>query len=216
MARMLPFAVFALCLAACGNGSKEDPASKFLKASCKSDDACAEGFVCQITDGNGTCVKGERSKADQAAKAKAEAEERARKEAAKRETKPGEGRLEARICPLFKNTPEAIGTLIAKHVETGKETYIHLAREVPDGSWQDVFTFWSLPVGQYEVTATYGIQVRGRAEVVKLKCHDKVKKAECKDEVTRLMEVVPLDKMPPPEMDKEGKPVKKACDWIVE
>ena len=76
--------------------------------------------------------------------------------------------------------------------------------------------FWSLPVGQYEVTATYGIQVRGRAEVVKLKCHDKVKKAECKDEVTRLMEVVPLDKMPPPEMDKEGKPVKKACDWIVE
>ncbi|MEZ4465722.1 MAG: hypothetical protein R3F60_00005 [bacterium] len=216
MARTLPLAVFALCLAACGSGSKEDPADKFMKASCKSDDACAEGFICEMKDGNGTCVKGERDKAALAAKAKAEEEERKAKEAAKRETKPGEGRLEVRICPLFKNTPEAIGTIIAKNVETGKETYIHMAREVPDLSWQDIFTFWSLPLGAYEVTATYGIQVKGRAEVVKLKCYDKVKKSECKDEVIRLMEVVPPDQLPAPEKDKDGNVIKKPCDWIVE
>jgi len=210
-------ALVLLLLGACGDGAKREPDERYLKASCTVDEECAKDRVCQKgADGKGTCEKGERSATAKADKEKAAMEARKAKEAEKKQTKPGEGRLTMRVCPVFKNTPEAIGTLVAKNLETNKESYIHMAQVVPDGQWEDEFTFWSLPPGKYEVVASYGIQIHGRAEVVKIKCHEKVKKDECKDEVVRLVEVLPLDKQPPPEVDKEGKPVKKPCDWLAE
>ncbi len=211
-------APFFTTLVACGEGGGgEDRSAKYFKAACKVDDDCAKDNVCKKNEkGEGTCEKGERSAADEAARKKAEIEARKAKEEAKKQTKPGEGRLEMRVCPVFKNTPEAIGTITAKHIESGKEHFIHMAQVVVDGGWEDQFTFWSLPLGKYEVKASYGIQVRGRAEVVDIKCHEKIKKDECKDEVIRLVEVVLPEQMPPPEKDKDGKVLKKPCDWLAE
>lgn len=198
----------------CGDAQKSDPRNKFMTASCESDKTCAKGFICKA----GTCQKGQRSKEELARREAEEKAAEAKKLAAKRATKPGETRLEVRVCPVFKNTPEAIGTLTAKNVKTGKEHLIHMALEVKDGGWQDVFTYWSVPPGEYEVTATYGINVRGRAETVMLKCHDKVikDKKQCKNNVVRLMNAVPLDQIPPKKKDDKGNEIKKPCDWIVE
>ena len=209
----------AVALGACGDAQKSDPRDKFMTASCKTDDTCAKGFIC--TDG--TCAKGERSKDELAKKAAAEKAEEAKKAAAKRATKPGDTQLEVRICPMFKNTPEATGTIKAKHVESGEEHLIHMALAVKEGGWQDVFTYYSLKPGKYEVTASYGINTRGHIETVLLKCHDKIIKNKklCKDDVVRLIEAVPLDKIPAKTTKKNEKTgemeeVKIACDWIVE
>lgn len=209
----------ALALGACGDSQKADPRDKFMTASCKTDDTCAEGFICK----DGTCAKGERSKADLAKKAAEEAAEVAKKAAEKTATKPGDTRLEVRICPVFKNTPEATGTIKAKHVESGEEHLIHMALAVKEGGWQDVFTYYSVKPGKYEVTASYGINTRGHIETVLLKCHDKIIKNKklCKDGVIRLVDAVPLDQIPPRETKKDEKTgemeeVKIECDWIVE
>lgn len=223
MRTALPALVFAglsaLALGGCGDAKKTDPRDKFMTASCKTDDTCAKGFICK----DGTCAKGERSKAELAKKAAAEEAAEAKKEAAKRATKPGDTRLEVRVCPVFKNTPEATGTIKAKHVESGEEHLIHMALAVKEGGWQDVFTYWSLKPGNYEVTASYGINTRGHIETVLLKCHDKIikDKKQCKDGVVRLIEAVPLDKIPPKKTEKDKKTgkmeeVKIECDWIVE
>ncbi|MCB9534950.1 MAG: hypothetical protein H6704_01710 [Myxococcales bacterium] len=215
--RLLLPMILGLAASACGPA--EPDKSKFhTAASCESDDDCAKGFICKEK----TCQKGERTAAELAAmkKAKDEAKQKARAEAVKKKqtTKPGEGRLTVRICPVYKNTIESIGTVVAKNTETKKEHLMHLAREIPEGDWADEFTFWSLPPGTYEVTASYGISKNGIADTVQLKCDDKhIKdKKACKDDVVRIMEVVPLDKMAPPEKDKDGNPIKKPCDWQAE
>ena len=223
MRSALPALLFAclstLALGACGDAKKTDPRDKFMTASCETDETCAKGFICS----DGTCAKGERSKDEMAKKVAAKRAEAAKKEAAKRTTKPGDTRLEVRVCPVFKNTPEATGTIKAKHVESGEEHLIHMALAVKEGGWQDVFTYWSLKPGKYEVTASYGINTRGHIETVLLKCHDKIIKNKklCKDSVVRLIEAVPVDKIPPKETKKNEKTgemdeVKIACDWIVE
>lgn len=212
--RALSLLLVLPCLIACGESQQSDPRAKFMTASCKSDDTCAKGFVCQ----DGTCQKGERSKEELAKREADKKAEAARKLAEKRQVKPGETRMEVRVCPVFKNTPEAIGTITAKHAETGKEHHIHMALVTDEGGWQDVFTYWSLPLGKYEVTASYGINVRGQAETVLLKCHDSIVKNEkvCKNKVIRLMEAVPLDQIPPKKKDDKGEEIKIPCDWIVE
>jgi len=217
LAAALGALVSLVSLVACEGGGGEDRTAKYFKSACQADGDCAKDHVCKKNEkGEGSCEKGERSAADEAARKKAELDARKAKEEAKKQTKPGEGRLEMRVCPVFKNTPEAIGTITAKHLESGQEHFIHMAQVVSDGGWEDQFTFWSLPLGKYEVKASYGIQVRGRAEVVDIKCHEKIKKDACKDEVIRLVEVVLPEKMPPPEKDKDGKILKKPCDWLAE
>lgn len=208
------FLCLATGLSGCGDSQKSDPRSKFMTASCKSDDNCGDDFICK----DGTCQKGKRSKEELAKKEAAEKAEAARKLAEKRKVKPGETRMEVRVCPVFKNTPEAVGTITAKHTETGKEHHIHMALVTKEGGWQDVFTYWSLPLGKYEVTASYGINVRGHTETVLLKCHDKLIKdaKQCKNKVVRLMEAVPLDQIPAPKKDDKGNEIKIPCDWIVE
>ena len=204
-----------LGLLAC-ESNKPDLKKFITAAKCATDDDCGEGFICKAAEGGGkTCQKGERTAAERAAAQKAKREAQKAALAAKRRVKPGEGRLRVRLCGGFKNTPESIGTVIATHQKTKKQHFIHLAREVDDLGWQEIFTFWSLPLGTYDVTVDYGIQKGGVAHTVKMKC-DKRTKLPCREEVIREIEVVPPEKEPPPQKDKEGKEKKPPCDWLVE
>jgi hypothetical protein len=204
-------AIALVGLVACGGGNEEPPAWKQIKkAKCETDKDCASGHICK----EGRCAKGERTKEELAAAAA----EKQKKQAEARKPKgpkPGEGQMRVRICPFFKNTMEAIGTIIATHQETKKKHYIHLARVTPELGFQDVFVFESLPLGTYEVDANYGIQVRGQPEVSELKCHEKVQKKACLEGKTRLIEVT-ADPLPPAETDKEGKALPFPCDFIAE
>ena len=94
---------FSMALSACS--SKKE---KVRGGSCKIDGDCIAGWICE----ENFCVQGKRNAAEIAAKkeAKRKAKEAKRKakEAKKRQTKAGEGRLHARICPFFKNTEDAV------------------------------------------------------------------------------------------------------------
>lgn len=212
--RSLPFlAVPCLLLALVGcEKSGEDARSKILgaPAPCETDKACADGFICQ----DNKCQKGARSAEEIKAQKAAEAKKKAEEKAAERAVKPGEGRLTVRICPGFKNTPESIGTIIAVNQETGKRHILHMAMETPELGWQMEFTFPSLPLGTYDVTADYGIQKGGVPDVVKLKCDPKAQ--PCRDELVREMTVVLPENEPPREKNEKGEPKLKACDFIAE
>ena len=203
---LIPFALMA-----CSDkkGSRFDDI-KFDPAPCKADADCAKGFIC----GEKKCVKGERTAAELAAKRKEKAVKKAKKLAAKMAVKPGEGRLHLRLCPGFKNTPESIGTVIAVHQATKKKHFLHLARETPDLGWRMEFVFPSLPLGIYDVSADYGIQKNGRADVVKLKCDKDAK--PCRDETIREITVVLPKDEPPAPVDDKGKRKLRACDWMAE
>ena len=194
-----------------GSSAEERLAKLRGAADCETDKNCGKGFVCTELK----CVKGERTEAEKLAQEKAEEKIRMDAIAAKKVVKPGEGRLYVRICPVFKNTPEALGTITAKNQKTKKETFLHLAMVVPDGQWQDVFTFHSLPLGTYDVSVTYGIQSRGRPDVVKIKCDPKAK--PCRDEFVREIEVVLPKDEAPVKIDKTTKKVIKIkCDFQAE
>ena len=200
-----------IALMACSDkkGSRFDDI-KFAPAACTTDQDCAKGFICSEK----VCTKGERSATELAAQRKAKADEKAKKAAAKLVVKPGEGRMRIRLCPGFKNTPESIGTVVAVHQTTKKKNFLHLARETPDLGWRVEFLFPSLPLGVYDVTADYGIQKNGRADVVKLKCDPKAK--GCRDETIREITVVLPKDETAPELDEKGKPKPRPCDWVAE
>ena len=145
---------------------------------------------------------------------KAKADAKRKKEEAKRRVKPGEGRLHVRLCPAFKNTPESIGTIVAVHQESKARHMVHLATETPDLGYQSIFSFYSLPLGTYDVTCTYGIQVRGIPDVNKMKCDKEAK--PCRDELIREMQVVLPENEAKPEMDDKGKPKMMPCDFQAE
>ena len=197
---------FALSLSAC-KGKKEAQRG----GSCKKDSDCIAGWICK----ENFCMQGQRSAAEIAAqkeaKRKAKEEKRKAKEAKKRQTKTGEGRLHVRICPFFKNTDDAVATLIAVNKETNKRHLKSLHLEVSKDSMKDVFTFYSLPTGTYEVTAKYGVQVNGQFDTHKLKCDPKNTERECNDEVSRTVKVeVAKTKL------EEDLKKKLPCDWIAE
>lgn len=197
----------------CEGGSTAEDRLKALQkpAVCKADTDCGDGFVCE----KDICTKGERTAAEKKAKEKAEEKARMKAIAAKNVVKPGEGRLKVRVCPVFKNTPEALGTIIAEHQKTKKKTFLNLAMIVPDGGWEDRFVFPSLPLGTYDVTVKYGIQSRGRPDLVQIKCDPKAK--PCRDELIRELEVVlPKDEVPAKVDKKTGKPIKRPCDFQAE
>ncbi len=199
-----------------GDGNKiNDPKKWVTAAKCKTDKDCAKGFVCNGEAGKKTCQKGERTAAEKAAMKKAESEARKKKQEAARTPDAGEGRLYVRICPFFKNTPESIGTIVAVNQATKKKHQLHLALETPDQGYRDQFFYRSLPLGKYDVTATYGIQKGGKPHVAQLKCDPKSKLA-CRDELVREINVVlPKDEVPLAKDDK-GKEKKRLCDFIAE
>ena len=184
---------------------------KVRGGSCKKDNDCISGWICE----ENFCVEGQRSAAEIAAKkeAKRKAKEAKRKakEAKRRQTKAGEGRLHVRICPFFKNTDDAVATLIAVNTATKKRKMKNLHLEVNNGSMKDLFTFYSLPLGEYEVTAKYGVQVNGVFDTHALNCDPKSTDRGCKDEVKRVVKV----ELPKGSLEDDLKK-KYPCDWIAE
>ena len=175
----------------------------------------------------------QRTKEEIAALKKAIAEKKAKAEAAKKAVKPGEGRMIVKICPFFKNTPESVGQITAIHQETKKRHFILLNMVTPDQGYQSEFTFYSLPLGKYDVTAKYGTQTRGRHDTVDILCDAKSKlpcrcaddkktaktkkgkKAKCSEKVREIQVVLPKDE-PPVKKGKDGKPEKRPCDFVAE
>jgi hypothetical protein len=175
--------------------------------SCKSDDDCLSGWVCEAN----FCMEGERSASEVAAR---EAKEKAAREAKKKAelakkttTKPGEGRLSVKICPYFRNVSSSAGSVVATHTETKQRHIISLQMEVPKESQQSEFTFYSLPLGEYEVYATYGLQVDGKFDTHRLKCDPKATKRACRGDELRVVKVTL-----PSEPDKTA----GECDWVAE
>ena len=216
-------------LTAC-NKTAEEQANRFktMAAPCKSDGDCAKDHICREKK----CTKGKRTKAEIAALKKAIAEKKAKAEAAKKAVKPGEGRMIVKICPFFKNTPESVGQITAVHQETKKRHFILLNMVTPEAGYQSEFTFYSLPLGKYDVTAKYGTQKRGRHDTVDILCDPKAKlpcrcvdegkdakkkgkKAKCPKKIREIEVVLPKDEMPV-KKGKDGKPEKRPCDWVAE
>ena len=84
---------------------------------------------------------------------------------------------------------------------------ISLQMETAKDTTQSEFTFYSLPLGKYEVYANYGVQVNGQFDTHRLKCDPKAKKRPCENEQLRVVEVV---------LPKDMKTEKLECDWIAE
>lgn len=210
--------LLALPLGGC-DGKKEgaDPGIQLSKPKCDDDEGCAKGFICKPEGDKKYCFKGERT-AEEKAKMKADKEaERKRKLEARKPSKPkdGESTLTVRLCPAFVNTINATGTIHAKHKETNRYHALHMSQELREEEWATEFTFPSLPLGKYNVWVDYGIVVKNRPDVVKLKCHEKAK--PCEKEIVREMEVIAYDKSyKPGAKDKDGKPVYKDCDFVAE
>lgn len=199
-------------------GSEAKAALAAAPASCAWDEDCkSDKLICMYEK----CVKGERTpeaKAAIAAQRKADEEKAKAKAEADRPPGPGEGKLTVRICPFVKKTGQFTAQVTAKNKATGQSTALTLEDLIDFGAYQSEFVLRKLPVGDYEVTADYGVKVGAKRDVVPLSC-DKSKNGRqpcAKDGVTRLMSVVPIGQEPPPKVDKDGKVEKKPCDWTAQ
>jgi hypothetical protein len=202
--RVYPFILIATFIAFSCSSSKEE---KKRGASCKTDEDCLSKWICE----DQFCVKGKRDPKELEAKALEEQQKKAKEkeEALKRKqtTKPGEGRMTVKLCPFFRNTDVAVGTIYATHQDSKQKFMLAMHLETPKYVEQSEFTFYSLPLGKYDVHLDYGIEGGGRFDVTKMKCDPK-NKGICKDETTRVIEVV----LPENEKAVENRP----CDWIAQ
>lgn len=199
---LLTFTLLTLLLSACSDDKK-----KRRGGSCKSDEDCLGGWICEEM----FCTPGQRNASELAAKKdalkKAREEKKKALEAEKTKTKPGEGRISFKICPFFRNVNGSVGSIIATHVKTQERKIISLQMETEKNDERSEFTFYSLPLGQYEVYANYGIQVDGKFDTHRLKCDPKANQRACKGDELRVVEVVAPD-----QISKES----LECDWIAE
>ena len=199
---LLILSLSILILSACSDTKK-----KRRGGSCKSDEDCLGGWICEEQ----FCTPGERSAAELADKKEAlkKAREAKKKalEAEKTKTKPGQGRVSFKICPYFRNVSGSVGSIIATHTETKERAIISLQMETEKNMQRDEFTFYSLPLGRYEVIANYGVQVDGKFDTHRLKCDPKGTKRACKGDEVRIVEVVTPDKMSKDSLE---------CDWTAE
>ena len=180
---------------------------KVRGASCKTDEDCISKWICEEE----FCVRGKRSEQELAKKAALEdkKQQEAKEEIRKRKesTKPGEGKMYVKLCPFFRNTDIAVGTVYAVN-QTSKQKYmLQMHLETPKNIEQSEFTFFSLPLGKYDVYLEYGIESQGRFDTSKMKCDPK-NKGVCKDGYIREIEVVL------PENEKQVK--ERECDWIAQ
>lgn len=217
MLSLRPICLLALALgglAACDSTPK--PAYAPPTAKCATDGDCAKGFICEGEGDARRCNKGERSAAHIAEAQKKALAEKEAKAAAAKAVKPGEGRLYVRLCPGYNNTPESIGSVVAVHTETKARHILNLALALPEGGWETEFAFPSVPLGTYEVTANYGIQVRGQPDTHPLLCDEKVRKTCEQDGKVRKIEVVLPENEAPREKDKDGTFKRRPCDFSAE
>ena len=223
---VLALVALSLALVACeksggpggpgGPGGKDTPPSAPVPPSCTWDEDCKNPkYICMYEK----CVKGERTveaKAAIAEQRKADAEKALAKAEADRPPGPGEGRLMVRICPFVRKTGQFTARVNAKSKATGMVTTLQLEDLIEFGKVQSEFLFRKLPLGEYEVTADYGVKVGAQRDVVTLMCDKKARQPCAKDKSTRSMKVVPLLEEPAPKLDENGKPERKPCDWIAE
>ena len=199
---VLTATLITLCCVACSDSKK-----KRRGGSCKTDEDCISGWICEER----FCTPGERSASElaerrAAAKQAREAKQKKR-EAQRMVTKPGQGRISFKVCPYFRNVSSSVGSIIATHKQTKERHVISLQMETKKNEQRSEFTFYSLPLGAYEVYANYGIQVGGKFDTHRLKCDPKNTDRGCKGEELRVVEVVTPDKMPKTPL---------GCDWVVE
>ncbi|MBV70134.1 MAG: hypothetical protein CMH52_02205 [Myxococcales bacterium] len=177
---------------------------------CKDDNECIKGTIC--TDGK--CQKGKRSEAELKAKKK-ELEEKAKKAQVNRnKVKAGEGRLKVRICPFYKNTSNSSASLFAENQKTKKKHWLALHNQTPPDGLQTVFTFPSLPLGNYDVTLRMGVRVRGQHDLTDMNCHPKAK--PCRGGTVREMDVILPKDEPPAELKEDGSEKLPPCDFVAE
>jgi hypothetical protein len=206
--------VSMLAMSGCSDGKKSEGDSRFApiyKAkACEVDKDCLKGFICKEL----TCQKGKRSAADleKIRKAKIESEKKA--EAARNRLKPGEGRLRIRICPFFKNTPNASASLFAVHQKTKKKHWLALHNKAPENARQSMFTFPSLPLGTYDVNLKMGIRVRGQHDLTDMNCHPKAR--PCRGGTIREVDVMLPENEPPAEKKEDGTDMPPPCDFVAE
>jgi hypothetical protein len=200
---ILSYSLLVIAILGLGCESKKRPTGPY----CKSDEDCAGGWICNSNH----CTRGERSQAEiQRKEAKKDAEKerkRKAKKAARTQTKEGEGKVSFKICPFFKNTFASVGSIVATHTKTKKREIISLQMETDKDTTQSEFTFYSLPLGKYEVYANYGVQVNGQFDTHRLACDPKATKRPCENKQLRVVEVV---------LPKDMKKDKLECDWIAE
>jgi hypothetical protein len=181
--------------------------NSLLAIDCKSTSECAKGWLCGAKK---KCTKDKRTPQEVEAARKAEiAQIKAKKEQqrqAELKTKAEKGNLVVKICPFYKRTPDSAGSILAVHQKTGERHYWSLQMEVPPDSTQATFTF-PLPLGKYDVTAKYGIQVNGTFDTHKLSCDPKSTTRPCKEKKVREVEVV---------LAKDATKTNIGCDWIAE
>jgi hypothetical protein len=205
------FSLALTCFLILGMSACKGKVDQVRGGSCKKDSNCISGWICE----DHFCVEGKRSAteiaAQKEAKRKAKEAKRKAKAAKKLQTKSGEGRLHVRICPFFKNTDDSVATLIAVNKKTKKRHLKSLHLEVNKDSMKDLFTFYSLPLGDYEVSAKYGVQVNGVFDTHTLKCDPKNTSRSCEGEVKRIVKV----ELPQGSLEDDLKK-KYPCDWVAE
>ena len=201
---VLSLTLFFLSFSFSGCKSEEN---SLLAIDCKSTSECAKGWICGAKK---KCTKDKRTPEQIEAARKAEiAQIKADKEKqrqAELKAQAEKGNLVVKICPFYKRTSDSAGSILAVHQKTGERHYWSLQMIVPPDSTQATFTF-PLPLGKYDVTAKYGIQVNGTFDTHKLKCDPKSTTRPCKDEKVREVEVV---------LAKNAPKVDAGCDWIAE
>ena len=212
MRRLLAFCWVLVLPLGCDDGGGDDKRSRLL-AGCKEDKDCPKGLVCE----RGNCRE-----------AAAEKEKPKPKQAEVPDVAPpGTADLTVRLCPGYWGKSHNTGTAIATNTGTGKKHYLSLTKLVPDGEFEDEFTFETLDYGSYDVQLFTGVLAMGKQDLLKTPCAEKM---GCKlDRVTRTVQHGP----PPPKdvweakleqwtkekypgTDKDYDPLRRPCDFDVD
>jgi len=204
--------IAAACLLALSPGCDDDEVDRRsrLLAGCKEDKDCPKGLTCQ----KGNC----REAPKEVAKPKVQAPD---------VPPPGTADLTVRLCPGYWGKSHNTGTVIATNRGTGKKHYLSLTKLVPDGEFDDEFTFKALDYGSYEVQLFTGVIAMGKQDLLKTPCAEKM---SCKlDKVSRTIPhgaPLPKDvweaklkqwtKEKYPGTDKEYDPPRRPCDFDVD
>ncbi len=194
----------------CAGCDDADRRSRLL-AGCKKDEDCPKGLVCERNN----C----RQPSEEAAKPK--------QPAAPAAPPPGTAPLTVRLCPGYWGKSHNTGTIIAANKTTGKKSYLSMTKVVPDGAFEDEFTFEALTYGTYEVKLYTGVIAMGKQDLLETPCAAKM---DCsRDKRTRLVRHGPppskevwdaqLEKWTKeeyPGTDKEYVPLRRPCDFDVD
>jgi hypothetical protein len=156
-------------LAGCDDADPDIRRQRFLSG-CKIDKDCAGDLVCHKRS-----CKTPLKKPPAAAKPTPKVEEA---------PAANTNDLTVRLCPGYWGKSHNTGTVIAKNVATGKKHYIAIPKVVPDGSYENMFTFAALPHGEHEVVLYTGVIAQGKQDLLHAPCAEKTR---CKPDKRTLL-----------------------------